>query len=50
MALGKNHSTTHVLIELQGKVLSAIHTNKFCIGIFMNLSKAFDIVDHFCPN
>ena len=42
----KNYSTTHTLIELQDKVLSAIHTNTFCIGIFMDLSKAYDIVNH----
>ena len=42
----KNHSTAHALIELQDKILTAIHTNKFCIGIFMDLSKAFDVVDH----
>ena len=57
------HLSAYALIELQDKVLSAIHTNKFCIGIsaihtnkfygiFMDLSKAFDIViiEYFYPN
>ena len=42
----RNHSTTHALIDLQDKVTLAMEKNNFCIGIFMDLSKAFDIVDH----
>ena len=42
----KKHSTSHALIELQDKVLSAINNNKIAIGVFMDLSKAFDIVNH----
>ena len=42
----RNHSTTHALIDLQDKIISAIDKNNFGLGIFMDLSKAFDIVDH----
>ena len=42
----RNHSTTHALINLQDKITSAIENNNFCVGIFMDLSKAFDFVDH----
>ena len=42
----RNHSTAHALIDLQDKIISAINKNNFSLGIFMDLSKAFDIVDH----
>ena len=41
-----NHSTCHALIDLQDKIVSAINNNKFGIGTFIDLSKAFDIVNH----
>ena len=41
-----NHSTMHALINLQDKAISFIKNNTFGIGIFLDLSKAFDIVDH----
>ena len=36
----------HALINLQDKAISAIKNNSFGIGIFLDLSKAFDIVNH----
>ena len=33
-------------MDLQDKIISAIDKNNFGLGIFMDLSKAFDIVDH----
>ena len=42
----RNHSTAHALMDLQDKIISAIDKNNFGLGIFMDLSKAFDIVDH----
>ena len=42
----RNHSTNHAVTDLQDKIISAIALNKHAIGIFMDLSKAFDIVDH----
>ena len=40
------HCTTHAMLHLQDKVRLTIEKNKFCIGIFMDLSKAFDVVNH----
>ena len=42
----RNHSTAHALMDLQDKIISAIDNNNFGLGIVMDLSKAFDIVDH----
>ena len=44
----RNHSTSHAVTDLEDKIISAITLNKHAIGIFMDLSKAFDIlvVDH----
>ena len=42
----RNHSTVHAVTDLKDKIISAITLNKYIIGIFMDLSKAFDIVDH----
>ena len=41
-----NHSTVHAQIVLQDKITSFIENNDFCIGVFMDLSKAFDLVNH----
>ena len=40
------HSTFMALIEMQTKITEAIDNNLFSIGIFFDLSKAFDTVDH----
>ena len=42
----KNHCTGHALIDLQDTIVTAINKNNFVLGIFMDLSKAFDIVNH----
>lgn len=42
----KNYSTSHALINLYDKISSGIDANKHNIGIFLDLSKAFDTVDH----
>ena len=42
----RNHSTAHAVTDLKDKIISAITLNKYAIGIFMDLSKAFDIVEH----
>ena len=41
---GKSY-TNHVIIELVDKI-KAIEHNKFTVGIFLDLSKAFDTVSH----
>ena len=42
----RNHSTAHALIDLQDNIISAIDKHNFGLGVFMDLSKDFDIVDH----
>ena len=42
----KNHSTETAIIELVSKLTDAIDKNKFTAGIFLDLSKAFDTVNH----
>src|SRR6218665_220640 len=40
------HSTAMALLNMQDKMSQAIDNNKYSIGIFLDLSKAFDTVDH----
>ena len=40
------HSTQQVAIELIEKITQAIERNEFTLGIFSDLSKAFDTVNH----
>ena len=42
----KNHSTETAIIDLVAKLTDAIEKNKFTAGIFLDLSKAFDTVNH----
>ena len=42
----KNHSTSHTLIHLLNKISSAIDQRETTVGIFLDLSKAFDTIDH----
>ena len=39
-------STEHAIIELQNRIIKNLAENKHCIGIFIDLSKAFDTLDH----
>jgi len=40
------HSTAMSLLNVQEKISQAIDKNEYSIGIFLDLSKAFDTVDH----
>ena len=41
-----NHSSHMALIELYNKITTAIDKDEFSIGIFIDLSKAFDTINH----
>ena len=40
------HSTSHTLIDITETIRKALDTNKFACGIFVDLQKAFDTVNH----
>ena len=42
----KNHSTTHAISILVEKISQSFACKKATLGIFLNLSKAFDTIDH----
>ena len=42
----KHHSTGYALACLYDKISSAIENKEYTVGIFIDLSKAFDTVDH----
>ena len=42
----KNHSTSLALIDLYEKISLALDHNEHAVGVFLDLSKAFDTVDH----
>ena len=41
-----NHSTNHALINLTEDIRNALDNNTFACGVFIDLQKAFDTVDH----
>ena len=47
MDLEKNHSTNHDVIALVDKISTALDMGKVAIGCFIDLKKAFEIVNHF---
>ena len=42
----RNHSTSLALVDLYDKISSAIDQKEIAVGIFIDLSKAFDTVNH----
>ena len=42
----KDHSTDHTLLQLVDQIYELFELNEYTIGIFIDLSKAFDTVDH----
>ena len=41
-----NHSTTHALLEITEKIKQACDAGQFACGVFLDLQKAFDTVNH----
>ena len=42
----KGHSTDHALIKLIDSIYGSFNQDKYTLGLFVDLSKAFDTVDH----
>ena len=42
----KGHSTDHALLQLVDQIYKSFERNEYTIGVFIDLSKAFDTVDH----
>ena len=42
----QKHSTEHAILQLIDQVNKSFDRNQFTLGIFIDLSKAFDAVDH----
>ena len=41
----KSHSTDHVVIQLVDQITESFENNKYALGAFIDLSKAFNTVD-----
>jgi hypothetical protein len=42
----KGRSTEHALTQILNTVGQALNENKYCVGVFLDLKKAFDVVPH----
>ena len=43
---GKGHSTVHAFIDIVERVRKCLDNGEFACGVFVDLQKAFDTVDH----
>ena len=43
----ERHSTEHVIMQLIDNINNSFEKNHFPLGVFIDLSKAFDTVDHY---
>jgi len=42
----QNYSVDMALVNIQDLITTAIDTNQYAAGVFLDLAKAFDTVDH----
>ena len=42
----ENHSTVHALLEITDHIYSKLDQDNYALGVFLDLSKAFDTIDH----
>ena len=42
----KSHSTDHALLQLADQIYESFELNEYITGVFIDLSKTFDTVDH----
>ena len=40
------HSTDHAIIQLVDQIYEDFKENKYTLGVFIDMTKAFDTVDH----
>ena len=40
------HSNEHAIVQLVDQILESFEHNKYSLGVFIDLSKDFDTVDH----
>ena len=45
--LKNGHSTDHAVVQLVDQVTESFENSKYTAGVFIDLSRIFDIVDHF---
>ena len=42
----KGHSTDHAIVHLVDQIYESFQNNNYTLGVFIDLSKVFDTVDH----